>query len=393
MATLDVKTGQIRDRRKGYPRISYYVPKASISFMKQCLKAHNMLVLLIGSSPMPKDELKTMVMRYAMLDPNGKTEIIRSLALRHNPCNASKPKESSMKEIAEAWLERKFSEGVSGKHKLRLKAQKDIILRFFDESRIITTSGLGNDTACDYVKWRSRNCQTHDGASASVIKHELQILRQMARMAYRNGCIADSNLWDDVKVKAIAGVNKKVVEPLTIEEQKGLLRKLEGTPHHDTALLLLITGMRLGELRGIGKDSIQNGALTLHGNGIGNFKPMGGKTASSPRTLPACPTLEELFNRGNIFKSSPKALQMALNRNFKGIHPHRLRHAFAVNKLLAQTPLQMVSYQMGHSKISLTADLYGKFVPEHFKAGFEETIRIRKEHLDWLESKYFARGK
>jgi len=71
------------------------------------------------------------------------------------------------------------------------------------------------------------------------------------------------------------------------------------------------------------------------------------------------------------------------------MHAHRLRHTFAVNKLLAQTPLQMVSYQMGHSETGITADLYGKFVPEHFKAGFEETIRIRKEHLDWLEKRYF----
>jgi len=43
---------------------------------------------------------------------------------------------------------------------------------------------------------------------------------------------------------------------------------------------------------------------------------------------------------------------------------------------------------MGHSKTDITANLYGKFVPEHFKIGFEEAIRVRKEHLDWLENRY-----
>ncbi|GBU23878.1 hypothetical protein R83H12_00497 [Fibrobacteria bacterium R8-3-H12] len=45
----------------------------------------------------------------------------------------------------------------------------------------------------------------------------------------------------------------------------------------------------------------------------------------------------------------------------------------------------MVSYQLGHGDISLTVNLYGKFVPEHFKAGFEEAIKERKELVEWLE--------
>jgi hypothetical protein len=60
-----------------------------------------------------------------------------------------------------------------------------------------------------------------------------------------------------------------------------------------------------------------------------------------------------------------------------------------VNKLLAETPLQMVSYQMGHSDIGITANLYGKFEIKHFKAGHKQTIQIRKTHLEWLEIGYF----
>jgi hypothetical protein len=49
----------------------------------------------------------------------------------------------------------------------------------------------------------------------------------------------------------------------------------------------------------------------------------------------------------------------------------------------------MVSYQLGHSDISLTANLYGRFEPKHFMAGFEEVIKERRELVDWLENRYF----
>jgi len=389
MATLDIKSGQIKDRRKGFIPFSYYVPKTSIAFMRDCLKAHNMIALLLGNCRIPKEEFKTLVLRYAIMTPDGKTELIKRLALReYEP----KIKETTLNSMADLWFEQKNIANPTHKQEAIIKHQRDVILKFFQVEGLNTTKDLDYDTAHKYIKWRSSfNFSLHskNKPSASTIRHEIQVLRQMARIAYRNGYINNGNLWDDVKVKTIAGINKKIVEPLTIEEQIDLLNKLKDTHHHDIALLLLITGIRIGEMESLTKDSIQNGTMILHGNGIGNFKPIGGKTASASRTLPVCPTLDELFNRGNIFKTNRNAFRLALNRNFKGMHPHRLRHTFAVNKLLAQTPLQMVSYQMGHNKTDITANLYGKFVPEHFKAGFEKTIRIRKEHLFYLENQYF----
>jgi hypothetical protein len=38
---------------------------------------------------------------------------------------------------------------------------------------------------------------------------------------------------------------------------------------------------------------------------------------------------------------------------------------------------------------STTANLYGKFVPEHFKVGFEAAIKERKALVEWLECGYF----
>jgi integrase len=221
--------------------------------------------------------------------------------------------------------------------------------------------------------------------SASSIRHELQVLKQMAKIAYRNDWIKKDNMWEDVKIKNIAGQNVKIVSPLSIKEQKDVLEALfkSGNGLHDAILFLLLTGIRIGELEGI----------KLEGNVI---KVSGTKTESANRIIPACKTLVELFRRGKIFR---KGYYRQIKRNmgrspftnmFKGIHPHRFRHTFAVNKLLAEIPLQMVSYRLGHKNIGLTADLYGKFMPEYFKIGFEEAVSERKEWTDYLENRYFS---
>jgi integrase len=188
------------------------------------------------------------------------------------------------------------------------------------------------------------------------------------------------------------------VEPLSVDMQRGILKRLRDMRHelHDSVLLLLLTGMRIGELEGLAPENIRGNAIVLHGESVGHAKPLTGKTASAVRRLPICPTAAKIFERGHIFKAAAKNIRQAIKRysfakEFKGIHPHRFRHTFAVNKLLSQTAtLEMVKYQLGHSDISTTANDYGEFIPEHFKAGFEEAIKERRELVEWLENGYFA---
>jgi integrase len=272
-----------------------------------------------------------------------------------------------------------------------------MILDFFNSQGFKTVADLKPDTAHKFLAWRSVTNYTSNKKakiSASTLKYNLQVLKQMAKIAVRNDWIVRGDIWDDVHVNSIAGVNRKIVEPLSVDLQKEILATLQNPRHHDGILLLLITGMRVGELDTLKPDSIKNNAIILHGQGVGAYKPESGKSTAAARALPVCMTLAKLFERGHIFKASANAIKNLLKRQpftGKGIHPHRLRHTFAVNKLISQTAtLQMVSYQLGHSDISTTANLYGKFVPEHFKAGFEEAIKERKELVEWLECGYFA---
>jgi len=108
----------------------------------------------------------------------------------------------------------------------------------------------------------------------------------MAKVASRNGWIPNAGIWDDVEVKKIAGVNTKVVEPLPVDLQIRILERLrEMRPElHDPILLLLLTGMRVGELETLTPESLRNGTIALHGDAVGNVKPSTGKTVAAART-------------------------------------------------------------------------------------------------------------
>jgi hypothetical protein len=186
MASIDIKTGQIRDRVKGESPIAYYVPKTSKSFMKDCLQAHELIISLLGNKKLSKNELRTTVLRYVAFDSEGKHELVKKLVLQDYE---QKPSEATIASIAETWFERKTYEGITDKHKLRLCYQKSVILKFFSERDIKTTADLNNDIAYEFIKWRNENNKKNRALSASVIKHELQILKQIAKVASVNGYI------------------------------------------------------------------------------------------------------------------------------------------------------------------------------------------------------------
>jgi len=380
MAMLVEKTGQIRDRTKGFPEISYCIPKYSLKFMRDCLKAHEFIMMALPRNLricIEIENLRSSVIRWAMGADNERRAVLANLMQN------KQASEITLDQLIERWAE--------GKSGAAVEQFKRTIKDFFKEHGIGGISDLTYETAHKLIKWRSNKSYfVKNGSSASTVRKDLNALKQMARIAARMGLLPNGDLWEGITVKEVAGQNRKVVEPLSIEEQKTLLNLLINAHQgcHDVALLLLLTGMRKGEIRQINPHSVENGVIALNTANVGNIKTTG-KTASANRIIPVCPTILRIFERGLVFKTTTNALRLFFEKKMKGMHIHRLRHTFAVNKLLAGTDLQMVSYQMGHSGTGITADLYGKFKPEHFKAGFEATANARKSHLSWLENDYF----
>ncbi|MDR2580057.1 MAG: site-specific integrase [Fibromonadaceae bacterium] len=404
MATIDIRFGQIKDRTVGYKPMHYCVGNKSKKFLQACLKAHEIIMDVLTpqarASITPK-EAKAAVLAYVAMDEAGKKELIKKIALSGYGLK-NEVESATLEELANAWLEQRVAQGATEQQKKIAMQQRQVFLDFFTKTGMEKVTDLKPDTAHKFLAWRSETNYGNNGGtttSASVLRLNLQILRQMVKIAARNGWIANQGIWDDVKVKSIAGVNTKTVEPLPVDLQRNFLEKLKGmkVELHDSVLLLLLTGMRIGELESLSLESIRGNAIVLHGEAVGTAKPLSGKSAAAARTLPVCPSVAKIFERGYIFCAGRirQTIQCDwFKKKFPGIHAHRLRHTFAVNKLLSKTAdLQMVSYQLGHGDISLTANLYGKFVPEHFKVGFEEAIKERKELLDWLENGYFHEKK
>jgi hypothetical protein len=157
---------------------------------------------------------------------------------------------------------------------------------------------------------------------------------------YKFGAIADSTIMREVReLKKILpnadgfsfSEQKKSIVPLEIEEQRDVLDKLKDKPkYYEATLSILLDGKKLCEV------------------------------------------------------DSSSAFKQALNR-YTGISPIQLRHAFAVNNLIAGVSLESVSKQLGHSRVYLTRDMYGDFVP-HKTLGMEAARQERKEFIEWLDS-------
>jgi integrase len=126
------------------------------------------------------------------------------------------------------------------------------------------------------------------------------------------------------------------------------------------------TGMRVGELAAIAWGDVDESGC--------RFRVRDGKTAAARRWVAVpewlmleiaatCPREDRNPERPVFPRSSPDTLKNAMSRACKtaGIvhrHPHDLRHRYASVKIAEGVPVTKVAAQLGHSRKSLTLDVY-----------------------------------
>lgn len=81
----------------------------------------------------------------------------------------------------------------------------------------------------------------------------------------------------------------------------------------------------------------------------------------------------EMLNREVFKKALNKCLEKA---GLRKIRVHDLRHTYATIRLLRGHNVGDVSYQLGHSSIKITFDIYGHWIPGKFKSEVDELSRI-----------------
>jgi integrase len=216
----------------------------------------------------------------------------------------------------------------------------------------------------------------------------------------------DSELIENNSIIGLKLIQKKTaleIEPLSKEEVALLLesaQQYEGGAFYAPVLCALRTGMRIGETKALKwkdldfenrlievKRSCRKGRVTKPKNGKSRRVDMTHQLAETLRALKTAqkrnalqkgrPFSEWVFTnyRGGMltYKTFRKGLMACLKlAKLRKIRIHDLRHAYATIRLLSGHNIGDVSYQLGHSSIKITYDVYAHWMPGQFKSEVDE---------------------
>lgn len=254
---------------------------------------------------------------------------------------------------------------------------------------------------------RLYNSLKKKGKAAKTIDLVSTVLHGMFQQAYKNEMIQKNPI-----PLATLPKMKKVKESrvMTLEEQKLFMKYVKDDEIADICELFLSTGLRSGELRGLDwKTDIDFKNKIIHVTGTLNYDKDTGwrkdepKTPTSYRDIPMLDNVERLLKRvkrqqmemrlymGNkwkpikglenlvflqptgtpLYKGYMKKhldnVQKQIRKDgyeFERITPHTFRHTFATRCIENGMPPQVLKGILGHSKLSMTMDLYAHVLPD-----------------------------
>lgn len=213
--------------------------------------------------------------------------------------------------------------------------------------------------------------------------------------------------------------DREEVKALTREERDRLLSTIAATRPRLYGPVLVMThaGLRIAEVAGLEWQDVDLDPTrrTLHVRRMFRRGKVKATTKSGEaRTVPMTPLLRDVLarhaverkkealrcGRGEVpawvfcsafgtrldvnttqteFKAALKAANLPLHHT-----PHSGRHTFATLLLRAGVPLEYVKRRLGHASISMTADTYGRWLPDSDEPGW--TPRPGQLWVDCLDS-------
>jgi len=225
----------------------------------------------------------------------------------------------------------------------------------------------------DVLTLRGFLAHLHDrGTARSSIARKLAALRTFFRFLTREGVLEKN----PARLISTPRQEKKIPARLEEAEVERLLSCPDpSTPlgRRDHAILELVyaTGLRVGELVGLDRSSLELEARLVRAHGKGK------KERLVPYGEPAADALERyLHDRGAIARRGPGTDALFLNSRGRrltersvhrlvqkylrqaalssGLSPHSLRHAFATHLLERGADLRSIQELLGHSSLSTT---------------------------------------
>jgi integrase len=217
--------------------------------------------------------------------------------------------------------------------------------------------------------------------------------------------IIENNPLDSLKMNRKKRTFK--IEPLTEQEVNGLLEQAKlfmGGYYYPHILCALRTGMRIGEIKALKwkdidfeKRQVEIRRSCRRGRITGTKTDKRRRVDMTPQLTEALKELRTKQKRFTLKNGQPfpewvfankkgkifvrVAFENALNRCLKKaklrrIRVHDLRHTYATIRLMRGHNVGDVSYQLGHSSIKMTYDVYAHWIPGQFKSEVDELDHV-----------------
>ena len=261
----------------------------------------------------------------------------------------------------------------------------------------IGTERLDKLNAADVV--RLMQAMEDAGRAADTRRNCYNTLRAALDDAVSNGLLARNPAY----AVSRPACPQREARFLTPEEVSAFLNAAEGLRYSNVLRLILGTGLRRGEALALrwGDVDTERGEVRVNGSlgrSGGVLRLTAPKTKGSRRPVSLSPAMTALLkaqkaaqaaerlkaanlwdDSGLVFTSrtgapvDPRnvlsaAKRAAANAGLQGVGVHTLRHTYAHGALMSGVPLIVVSRNLGHSTIRLTADTYGHVTDDAARA-------------------------
>ena len=207
-----------------------------------------------------------------------------------------------------------------------------------------------------------------------------------------NKAVDDNLIRTNPCSKVVLPKNDKVLPRVLSSAEQEEFERIANQSYHGKGLIILVyTGLRIGELIGLTWNHVdfENETIRIEQSVTESMNYDGDKpkvekfvgtpkTRASIRTIPLVPKVLEIFRElkedypfskeyvfaqpdGSIARYVPfYSLTKTIGKEMKidGLHPHCLRHTFATRCLERGINLKVAQELLGHYSIKITADMY-----------------------------------